>query len=455
MKFFFIHILLFLTLLLTIACGEDRTYEYEEKTRHSHWMLEMMQDRYLWADSLKNFEPTWKNYFAEPEAFLEVLVAPSKQGDEWSYVEIDTLQEDSHERGYFSHRDSYGLDFVLMTDPTGQTTRQVLRVVTVYPGSPAERAGLKRNDFICSYNGYKFSKSNVSKLQKGVARQLEVRHVGVDAQEGIFFWEDTLEVSLGASEYVEDVPFPVWNVVEVDDVTVGYVMCTRLVEYPIEKESLRGGSSVYREAMDAVMREMKDAGVDELVLDLRLCNYGTLEMAQRLASYVVSPDARNDLFATTFWNERYTGNNSALPYDVSLDNLGLSRIYILTSSYTQGAAEWLIHGLRYSMGEEQVITIGTETKGQNVMTAEVGNQYYVHLFPVVAYVGDGGGDYEYDELEPTIEVDEFGFLSLDEYGSENETLFATAIQHILGLIGQNDGKEVDSSDKTSEEEGVE
>lgn len=439
MKTFLTHILLFLTLVLTIACGEDRTYEYEEKTRHSHWMQEQMQDKYLWADSLKDFEPTWKNYFAEPEAFLEVLVARSKQGDEWSYVEIDTLQEDSHERGYFNHLDSYGLDFILMSDPTGQTTRQVLRVVTVYPDSPAERVGLKRNDFICSYNGYKFSKSNVSKLQKGVARKLEVRHVGVDAQEGFFFWEDTLEVSIGASEYVEDVPFPVWNVVETDGVTVGYLMCTRLVEYPIEKENRRGSSPVYREMMDEVMKEMKNEGVDELVLDLRLCNYGTLEMAQRLASYVVSPDARGGLFAATFWNEKYSGNNLELPYDVSLDNLGLSRIYILTSSYTQGAAEWLIHGLRHSMGEENVITIGTETKGQNVMTEEVGDQYYVRLFPVVAYVGDGDGNYEYDEIEPTIEVNEFDFLSLDEYGSVNETLFSVALQTILGN-GQNGGE---------------
>lgn len=443
MKTFLTHITFFFTLLLTVACGKDRTYEYEEKTQHNHWMQQMMLEQYLWADSLTDFEPSWKDFFAEPDKFLATLTAKSQQGDKWSYVEIDTLADDSHPCGYFNHQNSYGMDFILMTDPTGQTTRQVLRVVTVYPGGPAERAGLRRNDYICSCNGYKLSSSNVKRLQSGAARQLEVRHVGVDEQEGSFYWADTTEVTLEASEYVEDVAFPVANVVEADGVTVGYVMCTRLVEYPIEQGSKRGSSPVYREAMDEAMQKMKSAGVEELVLDLRLCNFGTLEMAQRLASYVVNPNVRSGLFATTFWNEKCSANNVELPYDVSLDNLGLSRLYILTSDRTQGAAEWLIHALRHSMGEENVITIGTATKGQNVMTEEVGDEYFVRLFPVVAYVGDGSGDYDYGSIEPNYEVDEFSYLYLGDYGTLDEMLFFTAVQDMLGLISQNDSEETE------------
>lgn len=447
--------MMLLVALLLLACGEDRTHEYVEKTQHNHWVRERMLDQYLWADSLKGFEPTWKNFFSEPSNFLSVLTAKSKQNDQWSYLEIDTLDEDSHERGYFSHVESYGFDFIMMTDPTGQTTRKVLRVVTVYPDSPAERAGLMRNDYVCAYNGYKISNSNVARLQKGVARLLEVRHMAADEEEGFFYWADTVEVEMMASEYVEDLPFPVTSVIDAEGVKVGYVMCTRLVEYPVEQGSKRGNSPVYREKMDEVMAQMKSAGVDELVLDLRLCNYGTLEMARRLASYVVCPDALSSTFVQTFWNDNYTANNITLPYDMSVDNLGLSRIYILTSDFTQGAAEWLIHALQHSMGEENVITIGTATAGQNVVTEKVGSKFFVSLFPVVAYVADGDGDYEYGSIAPIFKEDEFSYMELHDYGDPDEILFNIAIQHILGLISQNDSESEEESDNSSEEEGVE
>lgn len=455
MKTFLTYIVAICGILMTFSCGEDRTWQYEEKTQHNHWMQDMMLDKYLWRDSLVNFEPEWKKFFGKPSEFLSTLTARSKQGDSWSYVEIDTLSEDSHKRGNYNHVNSYGFDFVLMNDPTGATTKQVFRVVTVYPGSPADRAGLVRNDFICSYNGNKLNSTNVSKLQSGVARSLEVRHIAQDELEGGIYWLDTTTVALPASEYVEDKAFPLSTIILVDEKKVGYLMCTRLLEYPIENQARQVNTKVYQDVLDGMMAQMKSAGVSEMVLDLRLCNFGTLEMARRLASYVVSPGALSSTFAKTFWNERYKSNNLSLPYDTSVGNLGLSRVYILTSSYTQGAAEWLIHALQHSMGEENVILIGEATKGQNVMTQEVDNKYHVHLFPVVAYVADGAGDYEYGSIEPAIEIDELNYVTLAAYSNPDEILLNTAIRHMLGLISQNDSDSEKNSDNLTEEETVE
>ena len=451
MKTFLTHIFIVCCLLMAISCGEDRTYEYEEKTQHNHWVFSEMKDKYLWGDSLKEFEPAWKSFFAKPSEFLPKVTAKSKQGDSWSYVEVDTLIEDSHQRGYFHHVNSYGLDFVLMNDPTGQTTKQVLRVMTVYPNSPAERAGLLRNDFICSYNSQKFTSNNLTKLQSGVARTLEVRHITHEELEGRIEWLDTVTVQLPASEYVEDEAFPISTICLAEGKRIGYLMCTRLVEYPIETGSPRGASPVYRDDLDRIMSDIRQSHIDELVLDLRLCNFGTMEMAQRLASYVVSPECLGSTFVKTYWNDRYTENNQTIPYDMSVANLGLNRIYILTSSYTQGAAEWLIHALQHSMGEERVILIGKATKGQNVMTQEVGDNFHVHLFPVVAYVADGSGNYEYGSISPTIDVTETDYITLLDYGDPNEILLNTAISHILGYISQNDSENEGESDNSSEE----
>ncbi len=453
MKTFLTHILIICGVFMAISCGEDRTYEYEEKTQHNKWMHDMMLEHYLWADSLTNYEPDWKSFFSKPSDFLALLAKQSKQDDKWSYVQVDTLGEDPHQRGFFNHVESYGIDFKLMTDPTGQTTKQVLRVLTVYPNSPAERAGLLRNDFICLYNGIKFTNNNLSKLQKGVARELEVCHIAENEEDHSLYWKDTVMVSLPASEYVEDEAFPISRLITVDDALVGYLMCTRLTEGPVEEHV--APHVRYRQSLDAIMSQMKGAGVDEMVLDLRLCNFGTMEMAQRLASYVVTPESLGTTFVKTFWNNAHTGQNKSVPYDTSVGNLGLSRIYILTSSYTQGAAEWLIHALQHSMGDENVILIGTDTKGQNVMTSEVWHDFFVRLFPAVAYVADGAGNYDYAPISPAIEVDEFSYVKLYDYGDPDETLLNTALRHMLGLIGQDVSETEEGSDKKAEGEGVE
>ena len=107
------------------------------------------------------------------------------------------------------------------------------------------------------------------------------------------------------------------------------------------------------------------------------------------------------------------------------------------------------------MGEENVILIGEATKGQNVMTQEVDNKYHVHLFPVVAYVADGAGDYEYGSIKPTIEIDELNYVNLADYSNPDEILLNTAIRHMLGLISQNDSESEENSDNLTEEETVE
>lgn len=443
------YIPVFFVVFSLCSCGEDRTYQYEEKTQHNHWVYDVMLDEYLWADRLSDYTPDWKSFFAAPSSFLSTLVAKSGHSDVWSYVEIDTLVADIHERGQFNHIDSYGMDYVLMTDPTGQTTKQVLRLMTVYPNSPAEAAGLRRNDFITSLDGYRISSSNMSRLKSGGSHSLEVTHIAVDEAENFFYWSDTTAVALGASGYVEDEAFPIYNIMYIEGMKVGYVMCTRLVEYAVERGVGRGNGAEYCEKLDEVMAYMQGGGVDEMVLDLRLCNYGTLAMAQRLASYVVNPNCRSGAFAKTFRNEAHSAENAVLPYDFSVGNLGLSRVYVLTSAYTQGAAEWVIHALKCSMGEENVITVGLATKGQNVMTEEVGLNFHVRLFPVVAYVADGEGNYDYGSIAPTINVNEQNYVSMGEYGTLDDILYYTAVADMLG-IGQDDRENAENDDNMTE-----
>lgn len=422
--------------LLMVACsGEDRTYEYEKLTTHNHWIYDQMKDAYLWADSLKS-EPEWRKFFGDPYSFLPTVTSKGI-GDKWSYIEVDTIKtKDPHQRGNFNHYDSYGFDFVQMTDPTGQTNKLYVRVVTVYPESPADRCGLQRGDFIVSYDGYKLSANNISKLQKGIARKLTVCHLDVNIDEQAFFWRDTVTLQIAESEYVEDKAFPLKPVIfnnEEGKGSVAYLMCNRLTVGAAEQQG-REMDMRYLQQMDELMAMVKSSGAEGMILDLRLCNDGTMEMARRLASYIVSPAYLGSPLFMTTWNRNHSANNAVIPFDASVSNLGLKRICFLTSSYTQGAAEWMIHSLRNIMGEENVILIGEKTAGQNVMTLSVGHDYMVNLCPVVAFVADGTGNMDYASgIRPDVEIKELSNLELYNYADSRELLLNTALLNMFAF----------------------
>lgn len=425
MRFIFnIKTYIFAVLVLLCACsGEDRTHEYRKLTEHNYWVYDAMLDYYLWADTLQ--EPQAKKFFGDPSTFLSNLKSKVKE-DKWSFLTVDTIVSDPYERGYFNHNESYGMDYMLVTDPTGQTTKQYVRVVTIYANSMAEKAGLQRGDYITSFNGYKFSSKNVDKLKKGEELKLTVSHLGVDTEGDTYYWKDTVNYVVGASRR-DGVAYPVADrvpnemaILDVNGKKVGYYIATNM-----KSGTTRDTDS--QMTPGELFQKMKSAGVNEFVLDLRLCNYGDIEVAQQYASGIVPSQYLNSVFAKTIWNKYHSDQNKEYRYDASVVNLGLSRVFIFISGYTQGAAEWLIHSLQATMGTENVILIGTKTAGQNVMTKSIYNKdVMIDLNPAVAFVADANGDYDYSSgIEPTYKINEFEYVDLAPYGDENEVLIKT------------------------------
>ena len=73
-------------------------------------------------------------------------------------------------------------------------------------------------------------------LSFDVEREASVR--AADEADGSLYWKDTVSVSMNASEFVEDVAYPVSRLVDAEGTMVGYVMCTRLLAAPREQGSL-------------------------------------------------------------------------------------------------------------------------------------------------------------------------------------------------------------------------
>ena len=48
-----IFVLITLTLLTFVSCGEDRTHEFFEQTKENQWIYSTMKSHYLWSDKIK------------------------------------------------------------------------------------------------------------------------------------------------------------------------------------------------------------------------------------------------------------------------------------------------------------------------------------------------------------------------------------------------------------------
>jgi C-terminal processing protease CtpA/Prc len=427
----FTYCLSVLVLAMTfVSCGEDRTYQYDEITRGNHRIVELMQDYYLWADEM-NTDIDWKGYFGNGDTFFKKLIAIK---DDWSYCTIDSVVEDKFARGYFNHLNSYGMDFDVIADPTGATSRTFARVLFVATDSEADKAGITRGDFISFIGQARVSNSNVKYLVSGDTVNLTINHLAYDVEEELLYWEDTVDVVMGKSGHLEDYPYFVNEVFDFQSRRVAYLMDTRLIRGPYETDP---SSVKYRDDMDSIFATYKALGVNELIVDLRFCNHGEMDMAQRLASYIAASKHNGEVFATTAWRDDLSANNTTNNYDLSLTNgnaLELDRVVFITGGYTTGPAEWMIHSLQHTMGTGNVILIGEWTAGQNVMTVPVATDFHMTLYPVVANVGDATGDNDYPKgIEPTFLNNESSYVYLYEYGSLDEILLLDALYTLFNL----------------------
>jgi len=256
--------------------------------------------------------------------------------------------------------------------------------------------------------------------------------VSFTLEKGEFVWSDTTKVELGASVHVVEPAFPVSEVFEQNGIKVGYLMVTRLIPYPDDAKS---SGTEFQDNLDERMEQIRAANPDEMIIDLRMCNYGTIEMARRLASYLVPNADKVSVFAQTQWNSRYSSNNTVYLYDFNVSSLELSRVYIIMGDYTQGAAEWFIQGLVQTFGEDNVISVGAASKGQNVMTQFAGSGYGHQLYPAVCYVTDATGTTSWGDIAPTHLVSETStsyMLTMHDFGNPKETLTAYVLSLIAG-----------------------
>ncbi len=372
-----------------------------EKECKKQFVYDLMHDSYLWADETIILSEDQILDISDDKEMLEILKTPK---DKFSYI----LTKKEHDN-YFQAGVDTGFGFFPSFVEDSESGKLFIGIILVYPDSPADKVGLKRGDYISMID-------DISIEDIYQSRELIEYYFG-DKEENLTMslkLETSQEINISKSEFkVKTVLHK--SVIEQNSLKIGYLVFQSFI-----------GTSV--EELDKSFTDFKDAGVDELVLDLRYNGGGYVFVAKYLSSLIGGENLIGKVFNKTIFNQKYSSYNSIDYFsNVPSNSLNLSRIFVITTSSSCSASELIINALRANENSVEVIQIGSSTCGKpyGMIGGAYGDNY---IFPVQmkSVNGDGIGDYV-DGLIPTCESnDDFNF----NFGNINENSLSTALFYI-------------------------
>ena len=249
----------------------------------------MMDYFYLWKKEIAAGLKSWKTG-DDPITTVEKIRYKDSQGndiDRWTMVFDDY---DSFYGSVTGNEKTYGFDFVLMYYKKEQKT-VCARVTYTYPDSPAANAGLKRGDAIVTVNGTTMTLDNYDRLYRELYPG-ENLTVGVaDEKTGTI-----KTVTLTARKMYEN-PVLLSKVFDCGDKKVGYLVYT---SFTLDS---------YKDLI-AACTAFKEAGVTELILDLRYNGGGFTQTEEFLASMLAPKDVvlaePKNILSTEIYNDTVT-----------------------------------------------------------------------------------------------------------------------------------------------------
>jgi C-terminal processing protease CtpA/Prc len=384
------------------------------------WLRSFFDETYLWYREI----PTNLNManYASAIDYFAVLKTPAitasgraKDRFHFTYptAKWDELSTSGVNLGY-------GLTWLTTTNDTGAA--RVVTVVMVEPGSPAGQAGLARGDQVVSVDGVSINDTSVAgtaTLNAGLTPAKE----GETHQLVFSRGATRLSATLTARK-VAVAPVRLAKVIDTMQGKVGYLHFN-------EHNQVAEGQLVN------AINTFKDAGVSDMVLDMRYNGGGLLAIASELAYMIAGPQpTAGKVFEQPIYNDKtkpqqaFSFQSTAIGYksdatvkaNTPLPYLGLKRVTVLTTAGTCSASESVINSLRGV--DVQVDLIGGETCGKPYAFTPVSNCGTTYFSIQLQGVNNKGfGDYA-DGFAPTCRVADDTSHAL---GDTDEGMLAAAL----------------------------
>lgn len=427
------------------ACGKgpEETAPPADATAANRWIYSVMKEQYLYNDHVKSLTP---NYSLATESFFTSLLSSSPNDNDGKHKNgknrFYSYMESTGTKGLSGNQTAYGLDFQAYTIPDiGTSTNPYImaRVLYVVPESPADRAGLRRGDWIYKADGKLVQLSDADRFVSGGAVTFTVQKIEKRIENGKegYYVTDERPVRLAAAEAMNISPLLSGTVIGKGSRKIGYVVYNSFDTGP---KGPAANDYSYDQQLKALFADFKTRGVDELVLDLRYNGGGYVSSCQLLCSLIVGEQHLGQSFCFYKYNPDLTAQRGEPEMkllgagEVSAGNLNLDRLYVLTGPWTASASELVINSLRPYM---TVVVVGTQTEGKNVGSYEIkSDAYKIALHPITLqfFNKDRRSDYK-DGFTPDIVVDDLD--NQDQWlelGDPDEYVLSRAIADMTGRV---------------------
>lgn len=415
-----------------------------------------LKERYLWNEDYKkltpNFAQSYESYL--PSLLLNQMttnIYDRKSDGQGGYYIYSNIQRTSpimpasqSTRGV-NHgiekeaQISFGIVAMTIAGLNEARTEFAFVVGGVYPGSPAMEAGIKRGFIIEKINDKVITDKNYIDLYYSITDPNVAGDISLtDLQSG--------KVTNLTSKSLFTNPVLLTKMFTHEATKIGYIV-------------YQGFDAAYDDELLAAIKTLKDAGANEMILDLRMNGGGHVITSNMLSTCIAGAVCNNKVYqyfsynAARMANPSKTSAETGNPYDAgkkyfyedfyygdyfSVDltqyALNMTRLYVLVSSGTASASEAVINGLQGI--DISVTIIGDKTSGKNVgmETVRLKDDRYNYLFAPITFQGYNakGTTVDYLGMTPDYEVKEFN-NGLGDFGAKDEPLFAKAYSLITGV----------------------
>jgi hypothetical protein len=316
------------------------------------YLRSWIDETYLWYQDVRALPSTTldPSGYATAVDYFNALKTPllDSQGqpkDKFHFIYDTTTWEQLSQQGV-----QYGYGFevaLLQANPPNRSA--VVAYLDSPSGTPATANNISRGAAIISVDGAALADGDATTLNAGLFPTAAGSHTLVIRDQGA---STNRTVTMTAQPITET---PVQNVttLPVPYQHVGYMLFNDHVA-TAEQELVAG------------FQQLKNAGVTDLVLDIRYNGGGYLDIASEVAYMIAGPNLTTSATPTPFferenYNDRnpfnFTTAQTTTPFHdhgegftvssaTALPFLGLSRVYVLTSADTCSASEAIVNGLR-------------------------------------------------------------------------------------------------------------
>jgi C-terminal processing protease CtpA/Prc len=317
-------------------------------------LLGWMRDWYFWSSAIPESFRFPESVVTPGVSNVGVMLAgfealrfrgdDKSPADRWSYVG-DTARTSL----YFDEGATLGYGVSV----AGQDSDPLpLRIRWIEPSSPAARQGLGRGDVVETIQG----RSAQSWKEARDFSPLVANQAGDELVLEVRRGELLQRVVLRAEVY------PITSVLDFNADTLWSSANGNRAGYVFLKDFIDSA----RQPLASVLRELQQAKVKDLVLDLRYNGGGRVDFTRQVASAMVGERLYGEVFTRLVFNNRHPEAEATYLFADSypLAPLGLERLVVLTGPRTCSASELLINGLKARVPSLSVNVIGEKSCGK-------------------------------------------------------------------------------------------